>query len=130
MGKGRKGIDRKRQPEAASVTILTDDEEESTDDDAAGVEEWNGIEDSHDFYKPTTQEDDPTQLHSQHFEGTDSAPRENPNKRRSYHIIPEDQEVTVVEWYRDQQFLYNKKMRTYRDRGSEGEGMGRQKPGV
>ncbi|KAK3875462.1 hypothetical protein Pcinc_019674 [Petrolisthes cinctipes] len=121
--------------EVASVDMFTDEEEESTDDDTTGVEEpeeWNIIESIPGFYEPTQplncrtvarqgedpQEDyDPTQLNSQDFEGTDPAPRENPNKRkRTYHIIPEDKEVSVVEWYRDQEFLYNKKMRAYRDR--------------
>lgn len=37
-------------------------------------------------------------------------------KERTYAIIPEDKEVSIMEWYRDQEFLYNKKMRAYRDR--------------
>ena len=37
-------------------------------------------------------------------------------RKRNYHIIPEHLEVSVVEWYRDHEFLYNRKMRAYRDR--------------
>ncbi|KAK3891794.1 hypothetical protein Pcinc_004334 [Petrolisthes cinctipes] len=135
MGKGRKILAKTRQPEAESVDMFTDEEEESTDDVATGVEEpeeWNVIEGSPGFNEPTQQlnsrtvarqgedpqeDDDLTQLDSQNFEGTDPAPHENPNKRkRTYHIIPEDNEVSVVEWYRDQKFLYNKKMQAYGDR--------------
>ncbi|KAK3867849.1 hypothetical protein Pcinc_026719 [Petrolisthes cinctipes] len=55
MGKGRKILAKKRQPQAASVNMFTDEEEESTDDDATGVEEpeeRNVIEGSPDFYEP------------------------------------------------------------------------------
>ena len=37
-------------------------------------------------------------------------------KRRTYYHIPEDKEAALAEWYREQEFLYNKKLRAYRDR--------------
>lgn len=37
-------------------------------------------------------------------------------RKRTYHIIPEAKEESVVEWFREHEFLYNKKLRAYRDR--------------
>ena len=37
-------------------------------------------------------------------------------KRRTYYHIPEDKEALLADWYREQEFLYNKKLRAYRDR--------------
>ena len=37
-------------------------------------------------------------------------------QRRTYYHIPQDKEMDLAEWYREQEFLYNKKLRAYRDR--------------
>lgn len=36
-------------------------------------------------------------------------------RQRHYHVIGENHEEGVVEWYRQHELLYNKKMRAYRD---------------
>lgn len=136
MGKGKKLIPKKK-PEAASVDIFAEEEEESSDEDVGDdSQDQNTIDANPDIDVATpplhrrtvvrteqeAQDDDLTQMDSQELtdpaDATESSEqRGNPNKRkRTYHIIPEDKEVSVVDWYRDQEFLYNKKMRAYRDR--------------
>lgn len=131
MGKGKKLITKKK-PEAASVDLFAE-EEESSDEDLAESQDQNTIDANPDSDVATPplhsrmvvsteeepQDDDLTQIDSQDLrdraEATESTGNSN-KRKRTYHIIPEDKEVSVVDWYREQEFLYNKKMRAYRDR--------------
>ena len=102
-------------------------------------------QDSSSSEEEETQEDDNTQLpsveedeeNSQAFEGqidegapvpgsssapghtppgSPELPRPNKRQKRVYHIIPSNYEQDVVEWWRENELFYNKKVHAYRDK--------------
>ena len=108
MGKGKKILASKKPPVEASEELFSSGE----DEDITQME--RDQEDSQPFEEEETQglvED------SQALEHTPSPILHPPKKRqRHYHMIGEEHEVGVVDWYRKNELLYNKKMRAYRDR--------------
>ena len=125
MGKGRK-IVQKKAPEGASEDLFVGDvdvDESSSDDmDTQGNELEVDSEADHEPTPPIpskrvaadcVDDDDETQMESQDIIQDSQEQLQHPPKskrKRNYHIIPDDKEVSVVEWYREQEFLYNKKM--------------------
>ena len=111
MGKGKKILASKKPPVEASEELFSSGEEE--EEDATQME--GDQEDSQPFEEEESQvivED--SQVPEEH---TPSPILHPPKKRqRHYHMIGEEHEVGVVDWYRKNELLYNKKMRAYRDR--------------
>ncbi|MPC87422.1 hypothetical protein E2C01_082284 [Portunus trituberculatus] len=123
MGKGRK-IVQKAAPVGASEDLFLGDldvDESSSDDMYTQVNELDV--DSEADHEPTppipskrvaadcVDDDDETQMESLDIIQDSQEQSQHPPKskrKRNYHIIPDDKKVSVVEWYKKQEFLYNR----------------------
>ena len=126
MGKGRK-IVHKKAPEEGSVDLFATEALNVDESSSSG----NEAEDDSD-HEPTQaipskrsavdveDDDDATQITQDSVqkdpEPDRTASQPKTKRQRHYHIIGENHEEGVVEWYRQHELLYNKKMRAYRDR--------------
>lgn len=120
MGKGQKLVTKKAPVEGSedlfpmqdSQAIYSSSEEDDEveiqlGDDDDGLTQ---VDDSQRLEERTPNAPEPEILRPQR-------PQEPPKKRqRHYHMIGDQHEEGVVEWYRQHELLYNKKMRAYRDR--------------
>ena len=126
MGKGQKLVTKKAPVEGSedlfpmqdSQAIYSSSEEDDDvqipvgedDDDLTQIDDSQRREDSQRLEESTSTAPEPEILRPQR-------PQEPPKKRqRHYHMIGDQHEEGVVEWYRQHELLYNKKMRAYRDR--------------
>ena len=110
-----------RSPEPPSGQDILDDEltqtqtqQESTQE--TQVDEFDGdidIEEEQQVDDPAPSTSSSTQAKKKRREAP-AAPAAK--QRRTYYHIPQDKEMDLAEWYREQEFLYNKKLRAYRDR--------------
>ena len=111
MGKGKKILASKKAPEASEELFSSSAEEE--DEDVTQIDEG----DQEDLDSQPFEEESQVLEDSQLPEQTPSPILHPPKKRqRHYHQIGEEHEEGVVDWYRTNELLYNKKMRAYRDR--------------
>ena len=113
MGKGKKILASKKAPEASEELFSSSAEEE--DEDVTQIDE--GDQEDLDSQQPFEEESEVLE-DSQFPEHVTPSPILHPPKKRQrhYHQIGEEHEVGVVDWYRKNELLYNKKMRAYRDR--------------
>ena len=123
MGKGKKI--QQRPPPQQSVDLFESSEEEELLDlnqieenpNVANVEVTMTLPSDDDLTQMTALEEaPPADSQQQTTQETPPAPSAVPKRRRSYHVLPEEKEASVAEWYREQEFLYNKKFRSYRDK--------------
>ena len=108
-----------RSPEPPSGQDLIGDDEltqtqESTQETQVHVDDFDDGEEEQrvDDPAPSTSSTQPTKKKRKE----DPAAPAVGKQRRTYYHIPQDKEADLAEWYREQEFLYNKKLRAYRDR--------------